>query len=100
MPGKGGSKGGGGNKSGGKPNAQKPIFVSPRGDEWVAKQQGAERAIKVGDKKADVVERAVERAREVAKNKQAEIIIQKQDGTIHQRESYGNDPNPPRDKEH
>jgi hypothetical protein len=95
MASKGGSKGGGG-KSGGKANTQKPIEVAPRGDEWAAKQQGAERAIKVGDKKADVVERA----REVAKNKEAELIIKNADGTIRQRESYGNDPNPPKDKEH
>lgn len=95
MPGKGGSKGSGG-KSSGKSNTQKPIEVAPRGKEWVAKQQGADRAIKVGDKKANVVEKA----RDVAKNKQAELIIKKQDGTIHERESYGPDPNPPRDKEH
>jgi hypothetical protein len=41
---------------------------------------------------------AVERGKSEAKDRQTEHTIHKQDGTIGEKNSYGNDPNPPRDK--
>jgi len=41
-------------------------------------------------------ENAVERGRQIAKQDQTEHIIHNKDGKISQRNSYGNDPYPPR----
>ncbi len=37
-------------------------------------------------------------AREIARNQESELIIQGRDGKIRDRDSYGNDPCPPKDK--
>jgi len=39
---------------------------------------------------------AIERAREIAVNQQSEVLIHGEDGKIRDRNSYGNDPFPPR----
>lgn len=41
---------------------------------------------------------AVERGREIARDNRGEHAIHNKDGQISQKNSYGNDPNPPRDK--
>lgn len=39
-------------------------------------------------------------ARDIARNQQSEVIIHRPDGTIRDSDSYGNDPNPPKDQKH
>lgn len=41
---------------------------------------------------------AIQRAREIAINQESEVVIHGRDGKIRDKDSYGNDPNPPRDK--
>lgn len=41
---------------------------------------------------------AAERGREIARGGQAEHVIHRPDGRIRDSNSYGNDPNPPRDQ--
>ncbi len=41
---------------------------------------------------------AVELARKIAKNKKSELVIHNKDGKISDKDSYGNDPFPARDK--
>jgi hypothetical protein len=43
-------------------------------------------------------ENAAERGREIAQKKQTEHAIHGRDGAIREKNSYGNDPSPPRDK--
>jgi hypothetical protein len=43
-------------------------------------------------------ENAVQRGREIARERQAEHAIHNRDGKIGEKNSYGDDPNPPRDK--
>ena len=38
---------------------------------------------------------AIQAARQIAKNKKAELFIHRKDGRIRDRRSYGNDPYPP-----
>lgn len=45
-------------------------------------------------------ETAKEKSIKEAKKREVEHIIHKQDGTIQDSDSYGNDPNPPKDKKH
>lgn len=60
--------------------------------QWKNRQQGNDRASKVHGTKAG----AQARGREMAKNRGVEHIIKKKNGTIGERNSYGNDPNPPK----
>lgn len=46
----------------------------------------------------DTQQQAIDRAREIAKNQAGDVITHGRDGRIRHRDSYGNDPFPPRDK--
>jgi hypothetical protein len=65
---------------------------NPNGKGWVNKQAG------------DVISRhrtkenAVDRGRSEARRSGTEHTIHKRDGTIAEKNSYGNDPTPPKDK--
>lgn len=43
---------------------------------------------------------AIARAKEIASNKGSDVVVHGKDGKIVSKDSYGNDPCPPRDKEH
>ena len=43
---------------------------------------------------------AIQRAREIAKNQKSEVVIHGTDGKIRDKDSYGNDSHPPKDKKH
>ena len=73
--------------------AKKNQHVVPYNDNWAVKGAGNEKVTKTFDKKAD----AIDFAKEIAKNQQSELIIHKGDGTIQNKNSFGNDPNPPKD---
>ena len=71
-------------------------WVSPRGDKWGVHGEGNSRDTKQFERKSD----AVDYAKGIAKRQQSELIIQKQNGQIQSKDSYGNNPCPPRDREH
>ena len=70
----------------------KQVWVSPNKEGWKVRSANASRAEGIYSTKSE----AVKRAREVAENKHAELIVQNQDGVIGWRNSYGNDDFPPR----
>jgi hypothetical protein len=43
---------------------------------------------------------AIDAARDIARNQQSEVVIHRPNGQIRDSDSYGNDPNPPRDTRH
>lgn len=61
--------------------------------QWKSRRQGSSRAFDVGGTKAE--QQAT--GREAAKRDGVEHTIKNLDGTIGQKNSYGNDPNPPKD---
>lgn len=71
-------------------NRPNQVWVSPAGGDWKVHSAGSGRAAGIYDTQAVV------RAREIAINKEAELLVQKMDGTIGWRNSYGNDSFPPR----
>ena len=73
---------------------KKDVHVVPHPDGWATKTEGATRAGVV----VDTQRQAIERARDQAQRQGVEVVIHRKDGTI--RDSYGNDPNPPKDKKH
>lgn len=77
--------------------AKKPpsqhVVKSPSGG-WAVKKGGSSKATKVYSTQKE----AIERGREVAKTQKAEFYIHGRDGKIREKDSYGSDPNPPKDK--
>lgn len=61
---------------------------------WAVRNAGAVRASRIFDTQAE----AVKFGRDAAKKVQAEFYVHGRDGTIKERNSYGRDPFPPKDK--
>ena len=61
-------------------------------DGWAVKGEGNERATSIHSTQTE----AIEAAREIARNQQSELLIHGRDGQIRARDSYGNDPYPPK----
>ena len=70
--------------------ARKPqVAVEPRPDgRWAVQTNGTQRADSSHDRKSD----AIKRGRELAGNKQTELVIKNEGGRIVDKNSYGNDP--------
>lgn len=76
--------------------SKKNQHVVPKGDEWAVKGEGNIKATRVVDTQAE----AIKIAREIAINQESELVIHGKDGKIRDKDSYGNDPCPPKDKKH
>ncbi len=74
------------------PMAKKPVHTVPHGDGWANRREGSKRVSKTFDRKAE----AQGAGRLTAKRDKTEHIIHKKDGSIGERNSYGNDPHPPK----
>ncbi len=66
--------------------------VVPHSDGWAVKGAGADRATRVVDTQRE----AINIARGIAQNQQTEMLIHGENGRIRERDSYGNDPYPPK----
>ena len=66
--------------------------VVPHKNGWAVKGAGAERATRVFDTQAS----AISSARGTAINQGSEMLIHGRNGQIRERNSYGNDPYPPK----
>jgi len=73
----------------------KPIHTVPnKNGGWDNKREGGLRAINHADTKSETIAFG----RQLAQNSKTEHVIHNKDGKISQKNSYGNDPFPPRDK--
>lgn len=70
-------------------------WVVKHGDKWAVKGEGNKKATKVTDTQKE----AIDTAKGIAKNQKSELIIQGKNTKIRSKDSYGNDPFPPKDKE-
>jgi hypothetical protein len=66
--------------------------VVPHQGKWAIKGAGNEKATKV----VSTQKEAIGIAKKIAKNQQAELIIHRPNGQIRDKDSYGNDPFPPK----
>lgn len=71
---------------------RKNIHTVPTDDGWANRREGAVRASSTHSTKAQ----AQAAGREAARRDRVEHLIHNKDGTIGSRNSYGNDPHPPR----
>lgn len=69
------------------------VVRNPEGG-WAVKKGGSTRATKVHQTQAE----AIEHGRTIAKSQKAEFYVHDRDGRIREKDSYGGDPHPPKDK--
>ena len=72
---------------------KKDIHVVPHEDGWAVTREGGERASSVHPRKED----AMREARDMGRRDHVEVVEHGKDGKIQGSNSYGNDPNPPKD---
>jgi uncharacterized protein YdaT len=70
--------------------------VTKHPEGWQVKGAGNGKASVI----TDTQKKAIEKAREIAINQGSEVVIHGRDGKIRDKDSYGNDPNPPKDQKH
>jgi len=66
--------------------------VVPHSSGWAVRGAGNERATSVHQTQAE----AISHARGIAQNQQSELLIHGRNGQIRERDSFGNDPYPPK----
>ena len=72
--------------------SQNQIHVVQRENGWAAVKSGNERASFIAPTQKEVIARSIQ----IAKAEHRELFIHGTDGKIRERNSYGNDPFPPR----
>jgi len=70
------------------------VIPHPKG--WAVKGEGNKKVTKITKTQKE----AIEIAKKIAKNQGSEVVIHNRKGQIRDKDSYGNDPCPPRDKKH
>lgn len=76
--------------------AGKKVHVVPRDGSWAVVREGAERASSTHNTQAE----AINAGRPAAQRDHTELVIHRPNGQIRDSDSFGNDPNPPRDRKH
>ncbi len=69
-----------------------PVHTVKHADGWANRREGAARVSKTFDTKAE----AQAAGRETARRENTEHVVHNKDGRIGERNSYGNDPHPPK----
>ncbi|HCA42421.1 MAG TPA: hypothetical protein DEP28_04130 [Bacteroidetes bacterium] len=75
------------------PRKERHVVPNPTGG-WDSKRENAEKASKHFETK----QKAMDWSRDMAKKEKSELIPHRKDGKIQNPNSYGKDPNPPKDK--
>ncbi len=76
---------------------KKNVHVTPRKEGgWAVQPEKSERAYRITETQAE----AIKVAKVMAKNQESELVIHGKDGKIRDKDSFGNDPNPPKDNKH
>jgi uncharacterized protein YdaT len=66
--------------------------VVPHNGKWGVRGEGNSKVTKATGTQSE----AIEKAREIAKNQKSEMIVHRPNGQIRDKNSYGNDPFPPK----
>jgi len=74
----------------------KNVHVVKHGERWAVKEEGKKAPLSTHKSQ----ELARQNAVPVAKKNESEVVIHSRDGKIRDKDSYGRDPYPPRDRRH
>lgn len=72
--------------------ARKDVHVTPRPGGWAVQKSGSDRASKATHTQRE----AIAAGRRLAREEKSELVIHGEDGRIREKNSYGNDPFPPK----
>lgn len=72
--------------------SKKQVHVVPQSGSWAVKSSGASKAAKI----TSTQQEAIQAGRQIAINKRAELVVHRADGRIRSKDSFGNDPFPPK----
>lgn len=72
--------------------SKKNQHVVPHGNDWAVRGAGNSRATSIHETQSE----AANAARRIAENQGSEVVIHRPDGRIRDKDSYGNDPYPPK----
>ncbi len=70
--------------------------VVTHGNKWAVRGEGNSKVTSIHQTQEEARKQAVE----IAKNQKSEVVIHGRDGKIRDKDSYGNDPCPPKDKKY
>lgn len=70
--------------------------VVPVGNKWGVRGEKNYRLTSINPTQGAAIDTAID----IAKNQKSEVVIHRRDGTIRDRDSYGNDPFPRPDRKH
>ena len=73
----------------------KNVHVVPHGSNWQVKPEGSR---PVSNHRTQ--QTAINIARPIAQHNRSELVIHRPNGTIRDKDSFGRDPNPPKDRKH
>lgn len=76
--------------------SKKKQHVVPHQGKWAVKGENNSRATSVHNTQSE----AIDKARDIAINQRSEVVIHRPNGQIRDKDSYGNDPCPPKDSKH
>ena len=71
---------------------RKNQHIVPHKEGWAVQSESANKPTQVFRTQQE----AIERGREIAMNQKSELLIHNREGQIRERNSYGNDPHPPK----
>ena len=75
---------------------KKSQHVVPHNNAWTVRKSGSSKVTKTFKTQTG----AIKFAKSIAKNQKTELLIHNRQGKIRSKDSYGNDPCPPKDTEH
>lgn len=78
------------------PKRSKNQHVVPHGKNWGIKGEGNQNYTKITNTQKE----AIDIARDIAINQKSELVIHGRNGKIRDKDSFGNDPCPPKDTKH
>ena len=76
--------------------SKKNIHIVPTNSGWAVKRAGQQAPVS----EHRTQENAAHSGRPIAKRAGVELVIHGRDGKIRDKDSFGNDPNPPKDRKH
>lgn len=74
----------------------KKQHVVPKSGKWAVKSEGSCRVTSIHPTQSNAVDAAID----IAKKQKSEVVIHRPDGRIRDKDSYGSDPCPPKDKKY
>lgn len=75
---------------------KKNVHVVPSGNKWAVKPEGSTKPVSTHLTQQN----AAEAGRRIARQNESELVIHRPNGQIRDKDSYGNDPVPPKDTKH